>query len=109
MIKFRFTHVSTCQALSTKDPSSAQILASHTLFAPTNSTADFKLKPVLDVPSPHTGTGDRLLLDGHDTAMIRVAVVDSSNHDALVSDATDRITWEVISGMYSIPFHSSFH
>jgi hypothetical protein len=51
----------------------------------------------VDVPSATTGTGDALLLDGRDTALVRVAFV-AGPHDALVSTATQRVTWRVVSG-----------
>ena len=38
------------------------------------------------------------MLDGRDTAFVRLSVVDSSNHDALLSGVTARVTWRVVSG-----------
>jgi hypothetical protein len=74
----------------------AKVLGSHTvLAAPANSTKRV-LQLTLDVPSPSTGTGRALLLDGRDTALVRAAVVAPSG--ALISAAADRITWRVVSG-----------
>ena len=39
-----------------------------------------------------------LTLAGRDTALVRCAIVDASNNGALVSTATDRISWRVVSG-----------
>jgi hypothetical protein len=87
------------QALDGPDNATAKVLATHALFAPDYSDpSGFKLVLTVDVPSAGTGTGGRLLLDGRDTAMVRASVVDSSNNNALVAAATNRITWRVVSG-----------
>ena len=74
------------------------VLATHTLFAPTANTSGYKLQLTLDVPSATTGTGGSLLLDGRDTAFVRCSIVDHQANNALVADASDRITWRVVSG-----------
>ena len=76
----------------------ATILATHSLFAPSDDASGYKLQLTLDVPSASTGTGSALLLDGRDTALVRAAIVDGRSNDALVSTASDRITWRVVSG-----------
>lgn len=76
-----------------------KVLAMHSLFAPSAETvAYYKLQLTLDVPSLTTGTGAALLLDGRDTALVRCAIVDGQSNDALVSTASNRITWKVVSG-----------
>lgn len=50
----------------------------------------------IDVPSPRTGTGDRLVLDGHDTALLRAEIVDWAGRR--VPLAANNITFEVLSG-----------
>ena len=72
----------------------ATVLATHTILAP--KAWAHRLQLTIDVPSASTGTGDALLADGRDTAMIRAAVVDELG--TLVSDATDRVEWRVVSG-----------
>jgi hypothetical protein len=74
------------------------VLATHSLFAPSTDTSGYKLQLTIDVPSAGTGTGGALLLDGRDTALVRCAIIDSKSHDALVSTASERITWRVVSG-----------
>lgn len=81
------------------DASGAKALGSHTLLGPA-SNATRKLVLQLDVPSASTGTGSALLLDGRDTAMVRVSVV--GDNGALIDGATDRVSWRVVSGPGSI-------
>ena len=50
----------------------------------------------LDVPSKLTGTGEALLLDGDDVALLRATVVDSDGHRIVL--ATTNITFRVVSG-----------
>ena len=75
-----------------------QVLATHSLFAPSADPSGYRLQLTLDVPSASTGTGGALLLDGRDVAMVRCAIVDSHANDALVATATNRITWAVTAG-----------
>lgn len=88
----------TLRALDGPDPVSAKELAVHSLFAPGHNRATYKLQLSVDVPSVATGTGTALLLDGRDTGMIRVSIVDTANHDALVPTSSERVTWRVVSG-----------
>jgi len=92
--------------------SDGKVLATHKLHTPAG--AKRRLHLTIDVPSPSTGTGKALLLDGRDAALLRASVVeevdglgsvaglflaaDSEKEFALVSSATDRITWRVVSG-----------
>ena len=76
----------------------AKVLATHTLFAPSADTTGHRLQLTIDVPSASTGTGNTLLLDGRDVALVRCAVVDSRANDALVASSTARITWAVKGG-----------
>jgi hypothetical protein len=80
------------------DNTTAKILATHSLFAPSADASGYSLQLTLDVPSTTTGTGGALLLDGRDTALVRCAIIDNRSNDALVSTASDRITWRVVSG-----------
>lgn len=50
----------------------------------------------LDCPSKATGTGEALLLDGQDVALVRASVVDDSGQ--VVHMATNNITFSVLSG-----------
>ena len=50
----------------------------------------------LDAPSPRTGTGKALLLDGQDAGLVRATIVDARGH--LVADATHNVSFEVLSG-----------
>ena len=79
-------------------PAPGAVLATHALFAPSSEADGYKLQLTLDVPSASTGTGSALLLDGEDTALVRCAVVDGAANDALVAEATDRVTFRVLSG-----------
>ena len=50
----------------------------------------------IDAPSPSTGTGQRVVLDGHDVALIRATIVDA--HGTTVNTATHNVTFTVVSG-----------
>ena len=50
----------------------------------------------IDAPSPSTGTGQRIVLDGHDVALIRATIVDA--HGTTVNTATHNVTFTVVSG-----------
>jgi len=65
----------------------------HTVVAPGAATT---LQLSVDVPSPATGTGSRLILDGNDAGLIRAALVDDNGR--LVPDATANVTFSVIVG-----------
>ena len=53
-----------------------------------------KLELTIDAPSVHTGTGSALLLDGHDAALLRAAVVDADGR--VMHMATNNITFRVV-------------
>lgn len=50
-----------------------------------------KLDLTIDAPSKATGTGEALLLDGHDAALLRAAVVDSSGRCAILRHTLWRV------------------
>lgn len=54
------------------------------------------LRLSVDCPSPATGTGTALLLDGHDAALVRAEVVDAEGH--VVHGAAHNITFAATSG-----------
>ena len=69
-----------------------EALASHTIVTAGPPTA---IRLSVDVPSKLTGTGSALVLDGHDTALVRATLVDSEGRTA---DASNLIQFEVESG-----------
>ena len=71
------------------------VVATHTVLV-ADVTAPRHLQLTLDVPSRGTGTGEALVLDGCDTALLRASIVDAAG--ALVPSATDRVVWRVVSG-----------
>ena len=50
----------------------------------------------VDAPSPRTGTGNALVLDGHDAALVRATIVDAAGNT--VGGADDKVTFLVRSG-----------
>jgi hypothetical protein len=72
---------------------SAAVLATATVRTP---GAPAKLELSLDVPSPLTGTGSALLLDGLDSGLVRAAIVDANG--TVVHSANDSVTFRVTSG-----------
>ena len=54
------------------------------------------LQPTLDVPHQDTGTGTALVLDGHDSALVRVTIVDS--HGRVVPWANTTVHFRVTRG-----------
>jgi len=70
------------------------IVGVHTVLAPSGPPAQVLL--YLDAPSPATATGERLVLDGHDIALVRAALVDSRG--VLISSAPVNITFSVVAG-----------
>jgi len=54
------------------------------------------VKLSVDVPSPATGTGSALFLDGQDTALLRATIVDADGN--VVEDATNEVFFAVTSG-----------
>ena len=87
------------------------------------SGAAAKVQLSIDAPSIDTGTGEALLLDGQDVALIRATIVDASGR--LVADATHNVSFSITSGPGKIfgshngdpschepnraPSHSSYH
>jgi hypothetical protein len=54
------------------------------------------LKLSIDAPSPLTGTGEALVADGEDTAMIRATLLDKNGQ--LAAEAMDEVVFKVASG-----------
>ena len=77
--------------------SSGEAVGSHTLLAPGSAV---KLELAIDVPSPSTGTGSALFLDGQDVAFIRAQLVDEAGTISRNSDTN--ISWSVVSGPIEI-------
>ena len=50
----------------------------------------------IDAPSASMGTGEALVLDGHDVAMLRIAMVDGNG--TLVRSSTANVTFSIVSG-----------
>lgn len=81
------------------------------------------LQLTVDAPSPATGTGEALLLDGQDAALLRGAVVDDKGR--VMHLATHNLTFRVVSGPGVVqgthngdphchtpnnaPWHSAYH
>jgi hypothetical protein len=70
------------------------VVQRHSVFSP---GVPHGLQLSTDVPSPITATGERLLLDGHDIALLRLEVVDVHGHLAALADAYN-VSFEVASG-----------
>jgi hypothetical protein len=73
------------------------VVGAHTVIAPRNAATPAALGLYVDVPSPATGTGAKLLLDGSDVALLRAALLDGVS-DALVSGAPLNVTFSIVSG-----------
>jgi hypothetical protein len=69
-----------------------EVKAFHTLLTAGPPVA---IELSVDVPSAATGTGSALVLDGHDSGLIRASLLDK---DGLVSDASSVVTFSVTSG-----------
>ena len=69
-----------------------EALAAHTLLTAGPPVA---IELTVDVPSAATGTGSALVLDGHDSGLVRATLLD---RDGLVSDASSVVTFSVTSG-----------
>ena len=72
---------------------SGKAVGSHTLLAAGSAV---KLELAIDVPSPSTGTGSAMFLDGQDVSFIRAQLVDEAGTISRNSDAN--ISWSVSSG-----------
>eukprot|EP01043_Picozoa_sp_COSAG02_P067717 COSAG02_NODE_10980_length_1819_cov_1.858140_2_plen_252_part_01 len=55
-----------------------------------------KLELSIDAPSKATGTGEAVLLDGHDAALLRASVVDDAGR--VMVHARNNITFRIVSG-----------
>ena len=97
-------------------------LATHTIH--TSTATPSKLVLTVDCPSPRTGTGEALLLDGQDAGLVRAAIVDANG--ALVRNAATNVSFRVVSGpgrvvgvhsgeqqshepTSGVPYHSAYH
>lgn len=60
-------------------------------------TPSVSMRLTLDCPSPRTGTGSALFLDGSDAALIRVTLVDSETNQTLVF-ANHTVAFKVVQG-----------
>ena len=72
---------------------SGSAVAAHTRLTSGEPTA---LKLTIDAPSPLTGTGSALVLDGQDSAMLRASVVDAKGE--VVHGAKNNVTFSIVSG-----------
>ena len=72
------------------------VVGVHTVLAPRGSAVG-ALALTLDVPSPATGTGARLVLDGADVALVRLSALDVDG-GMIVSGAPLNVTFSVVSG-----------
>ncbi|XP_065198692.1 beta-galactosidase BoGH2A-like [Sycon ciliatum] len=72
---------------------SGKVTSSHALIAAKEAHT---VQLTLDAPSPTTGTGTKLVLDGHDAALVGASVVDANG--VVVTDSTVNITFSVVSG-----------
>jgi hypothetical protein len=68
-------------------------VATHTRWT-TREAASLMIS--VDVPSPISGTGAKLLLDGQDTALVRASVLDAAGR--VVHDGNNSVTFKVVSG-----------
>lgn len=82
-----------------------------------------RIELTIDVPSPLTGTGSALVLDGSDTALLRATIVDANG--VVAHQASDNVTFTIISGPGRVvgahngdqasrepnhsPWHSAYH
>jgi len=58
--------------------------------------APVALRLSLDCPSPRTGTGEAVFLDGQDAALVRASIVDKSGQ--VVFQADNNVTFSIVSG-----------
>ena len=66
-------------------------------FTRATSGRPAKVVANIDVPNESTGTGSALVLDGQDTGMVNVAIIDSQRID-LVNTASNNVTFRIVSG-----------
>lgn len=65
----------------------------HTMLKPGNASA---ILLTVDAPSRMTGTGTKLMLDGHDVALVRATIVDMDG--TTVVDSTANVSFTVVRG-----------
>jgi len=108
--RFNCTAVPACSLSATQNltvvalADNGTAVGTHTLLAAGRAT---RMEMVVDVPSPATGTGEALFLDGQDVAFIRVQLVDAAGTLSRVSDVN--ITYHVVSGPVAIVGVGSGH
>lgn len=71
-----------------------EIVQRHSVISP---SAPQGIQLSIDVPSPLTGTGEKLLLDGHDIALMRLEVVDTDGRLVALADSS-KVNFEIVSG-----------
>jgi len=76
------------------DATGKNLVASHSTFTPGEAAA---LSLSIDVPSVATGTGDAVLADGEDVAMLRATLLDSNGH-LVPSNGDHNISFRIVSG-----------
>jgi hypothetical protein len=76
--------------------SDGKVVATHTRVQSSGTAAAIKLS--LDAPSPKTATGEKVLLDGHDVALLRASLVDVHGNPVLNNLKPVNVTFEVVSG-----------
>ena len=69
------------------------IVAVDTIFSAGNATV---VSAALDVPNDSTGTGNSLVADGHDAALVRATIRDADGNRVTSSNAT--VSFKIISG-----------
>jgi hypothetical protein len=83
----------TATALSASSPSGGAVLASTSIHS-WGAPAAIQLS--IDAPSPVTGTGKALFLDGADVALLRATIVDRSGF--VCANSTANVTFAVVAG-----------
>eukprot|EP00040_Diaphanoeca_grandis_P025859 m.143977 g.143977 ORF g.143977 m.143977 type:complete len:1013 (-) comp30346_c0_seq1:516-3554(-) len=73
------------------------VVTSHTISA-SRTGVGAALTATFDVPSLATGTGTKLVLDGTDTGLVRITLVDAAGRLVSTDTAAVNVTFTVISG-----------
>ena len=63
-----------------------------------NETPKLRWVLSLDCPSPQTGTGSSLFLDGTDVALVRATLVDDTTNRTMVGDSSQFVSFRIVSG-----------
>ena len=86
---------------TSQHPSSVRCVREHQMMTKTpTSTYQLSQQQVrlsVDVPSTLTGTGEYLVLDGEDVAMLRATILDENNFTVSIESDVN-VTFEVLSG-----------